>query len=92
MARVRISTTVDEARLAKSRRLLGAPDSQLMDRALQALIDELEGAAEVRALEAAPYEDDPELAWEVSEGPPLPYDGEVPKEVLAKARARRRHR
>jgi hypothetical protein len=92
MARVRISTTVDEARLAKSRRLLEVPDSRLIDRALQALIDELEGTAEVRALESAPYEDDPDLAWKVSEGPPLPYDGAVPKEVLAKARARRRSR
>lgn len=92
MARVRISTTVDEAKLAKSRRLFDAPDSRLMDRALQALIHELEGAAEIRALEAAPYESDPELAWEVSEGPLLPYDGEVPKEVLAKAKARRRRR
>ncbi|MEX2558137.1 MAG: hypothetical protein WEB06_21195 [Actinomycetota bacterium] len=92
MARVRISTTVDEARLARSRLLLDAPDSQLLDRALQALIDELEGVAEIRALESAPYEEDPDLAWEVSEGPPLPYDGAVPKEVLAKARARRRRR
>lgn len=92
MARVRISTTVDEGKLAKSRRLFDGPDSRLMDRALQALIHELEGAAEVRALDAAPYESDPDLAWEVSEGPPLPYDGEVPKEVLAKAKARRRRR
>jgi hypothetical protein len=92
MARVRISTTVDEERLTACRRLFHAPDSRLMDRALQALIDELEGAAEVRALEAHPYEEDPDLAWELSEGPPLPYDGDVPKQVLAKARARRRRR
>lgn len=92
MTRVRISTTVDEGLLAVCRGLLKASDSRLIDRALQALIDELEGAAELSALEAHPYEDDPDLAWTVSEGPPLPYDGEVPEEVLARARARRRRR
>lgn len=92
MARVRISTTVDEERLAACRRLLNAPDSRLVDRALRALIDELEGAAELRALHEHPYEDDPDLAWTVSEGPALPYDGEVPKEVLARARALKRRR
>lgn len=92
MSRVRISTTVDERRLAACRKLLGGPDSRLLDRALQALLDELEGEAERRALAEHPYETDPDLAFEVSEAPPLPYDGAVPKEVLAKARARRRRR
>lgn len=90
MTRVRISTTVDAQRLAACRRLLNAPDSRLIDLALQALLDELEGIAELRALEAHPYEDDPDLNFEVPDGPPLPYDGAVPKEVLARARARRR--
>jgi hypothetical protein len=90
MNRVRISTTVDADRLAVCRRLVKAPDSRLIDRALQALIDQIEELGEVRALKAHPYEDDPDLAWEVGEGPALPYDGEVPKEVLARARARRR--
>ena len=92
MKRVRLSTTVDAERLAKSRRLFKGPDSHLIDRALQALIEEMQGAAELRALEKYPYESDPELAWEVSEGPSLPYDGKVPKKVQALARARRRRR
>ena len=93
MPRVRISTTVDRERLSACRKLLkGTPDSRLIDRALQALIDEHEAAAEIRALELHPYEDDPALAFEVGEGPALPYEGAVPKQVLAKARARRRRR
>ena len=93
MSRVRISTTVDEGRLVAARSLLGGgPDSRLMDRALQALIDAEEAAAEIRALEEHPYEDDPDLAFEVGEGPALPYEGSVPRQVLAKARARRNRR
>lgn len=83
---------MDAARLSTCRRLLRVPDSALIDRALNALIAELEAATEAEALEANPYEDDPNLAWEVSDGPPLPYDGAVPKRVLDRARARRRHR
>jgi len=92
MPRVRISTTVDQARLTRCRRLFREPDSRLIDRALKALIDVIEGEAEVRALEIHPYEDDPDLAGVVSEGPPLPYDGDVPKEIPARAKARRRRR
>lgn len=92
MNRVRVSTTVDQERLNAARRLLREPDSRIIDRALKALINELEGEAEVRALQSHPYENDPDLAWEVSEEPALPYDGEVPKEVLARARSRRRRR
>jgi len=55
----------------------------MVDRALRALMDELEGLAETRALGEAPYDDDPDLAWTVSEGPPMPYEAKVPKEVLA---------
>lgn len=90
MKRVRVSTTVDGDRLSRCRRLLEGPDSVILDRALQALIDELEGEREVAAILAQPYDDDPEVAWTVSEGPTLPYDGKVPAEVLAKARERRR--
>lgn len=90
MNRVRISTTVDGDRLAQCRRLLKTQDSRLIDRALQALLDELEGLAEVRALEAHPYEEDPDLTWEVSDAPTLPYDGKIPAEVRARAKARRR--
>lgn len=92
MKRVRISTTVDAARLEACRRLVKEPDSALMDRALLALIDEIEGQNEIRAIEAHPYEDDPELAWDVGDFPIIPWHGEVPKEVLALARARRRRR
>jgi hypothetical protein len=92
MARIRISTTVDEARLTRCRDLVDEPDSRLIDRALQALLDELEGSAEVKALEAQPYDEDPELAWGASDGPPLAYDAKVPDEVLARARAMRRRR
>lgn len=90
MTRVRISTTVDGERLAAARRLTGEQDSRLFDRALDALIDGAEHAAEIAALEAHPYDVDPDLAWTVREGPPLPYDGEVPPEILAKARERRK--
>lgn len=92
MPRVRISTTVDADRLAACRRLLRGPDSRLIDRALDALLAELEGRAELRALEEHPYEEDPELAWGVSDGPPLPYDAKVPDAVLARAKALRRKR
>jgi hypothetical protein len=93
MKRVRVSTTVDEPLLASARKLLrGVPDSRLIDRALQALIDSVEAAAEIRGLERFPYEDDPGLSFTGVGEPPLPYDDEVPKEVLAMARARRRRR
>ena len=92
MKRVRVSTTVDGGRLAACRRLLRTSDSRLLDRALQALINELEAAAEIRALEEFPYDGDPELASIVSDAPVLPYDGDVPKEVLLRAKARRRRR
>ncbi len=91
MKRVRISTTVDRERLAACRRLLGVPDSQLVDRALEALVAELEGERELAALAARPYEDDPDLAWEAPPGPDLPYDGDVPKDVVRLAARRRRH-
>jgi hypothetical protein len=90
MARVRISTTVDAQQLATVRRLLGATDSRILDRALRALIEQLEEAQELAALAEFPYEDDPDLNWAVKRGAELPYDGEVPVEVLDMAAKRRR--
>jgi hypothetical protein len=91
MARVRISTTVDEHRLARARKLTKEQDSSLMDRALQALIDEIEAVAELRAIQAKPYDADEELSWDVADDP-LPYDGDVPLAVVERARAMRRAR
>lgn len=90
MARVRISTTVDSERLEACRSLLPVADSVLVDRALAALLDDLEGRREHAALDAHPYEDDPELAWPVPPGPDLPYQGEVPAEVVRLVEAQRR--
>ena len=92
MSRVRISTTVDADDLAAARRLLPGSDSRLLDRALAALVEQLEGEREVAALTAHPYEDDPELAWQAPLGPDLPYDGDVPDDVMKLARQRRRAR
>lgn len=90
MNRVRVSTTVDGVQLERCRRLLDLNDSQLLDRALAALIDEVEAAREVDALTRQPYEDDPDLTWSVPPAPALPYDGGVPAEVLRLAEERRR--
>jgi hypothetical protein len=90
MVRVRISTTVDAQQLARVRQLTDAPDSRILDRALAALLEQLEAERELAALSAAPYEDDPDLAWTVPPGPDLPYDGQVPAEVLRLAARRRR--
>jgi hypothetical protein len=92
MSRVRISTTVDGDQLERARALLSAPDSKLIDRALSALVDQLEVERELRALAAHPYEDDPDLSWEVPLGPNLVYDGDVPAEVMRLAAARRKAR
>jgi hypothetical protein len=70
--------------------MLGTSDSQILDRALAALIEQLEAEQELAALAALPYEDDPDLAWPAVPGPDLPYDGEVPVEVLRLAAKRRR--
>ena len=89
MARVRISTTVDGERLEQARRLVDAPDSVLMDRALVALLDRIVARKEVESLQDLPYEEDPDVAWEAPSGPPLPYDGDIPEEIrdLAKKRS-----
>jgi len=90
MTRVRISTTVDAQQLTTVRRMLNAPDSHILDRALKVLIDDVEQAQELAALEALPYEDDPDLSWAPVPGADLPYDGEVPADVLRMAAQRRR--
>ena len=86
MSRVRISTTVDGDRLARGRQLVAGTDSQLLDDALDALI----AAHEREALRRQPYDADPDLPEIVLDGPDLPYDGEVPEEVLRLAEERRR--
>lgn len=88
MSRTRISTTVDAEHLAQCRAEFGVSDTELIDRALAALLRELVGAHERRALESAPYEDDPELAWQAPSGPDLPCDGPVPEEVARLVAAR----
>ncbi|MDA8038723.1 MAG: hypothetical protein M0Z69_06090 [Actinomycetota bacterium] len=61
-----------------------------MDRALAALVEELEAARERQALATLPYDEDSDLAWQAPEPPVLPYEGEVPEEVKRAAAARRR--
>lgn len=87
MSRVRISTTVDGEQLERCRRLLDISDSQLLDRALDALIDERER----EALGRLPYDDDPDLAWSAPDGPDMPYDGEIPEDVRRLAEQRRQN-
>lgn len=92
MRRTRLSTTVDATALARARQLLPGSDSLVVDRALVALLQELEGERELAALAAHPYEADPDLQWEAPPGPDLPFDGDVPEEVMQTARRRRRER
>jgi len=92
MHRVRVSTTVDAESLGRARQLAPGPDSRLLDQALLALVHQLEAEQELAALAAHPYEDDPDLAWQAPIGPELPYDGEIPREVIELARRRRRKR
>lgn len=89
MDRARLSTTVDAASLDRARELMPGSDSRLVDRALAALIEQLEAERELAALASHPYETDPDLAWESPAGPDLPYQGKAPKEVLELARRRR---
>lgn len=90
MTRVRISTTVDAERLRRCRLLVPKPDSQLIDQALGALVANVEAQQELEALDAQPYEADPELTWTAPPGPDLAYDGDVPPDVLELAEARHR--
>jgi hypothetical protein len=56
---------------------------------LACLLDEIETRQEHAALDEHPYEKDPDLNWEAPVGPPLPYDGTVPADVIELARRRR---
>ncbi|MCA1656364.1 MAG: hypothetical protein LC713_01385 [Actinobacteria bacterium] len=49
----------------------------------------LEAEQEQVALDAHPYDADTDLSCEAPPGPALPYDGEVPAEVLRLAALRR---
>lgn len=62
----------------------------MVDLALDALIERIESEREADALMRLPYHDDPELALP-SPGPgvDLPYDGDVPTEILELVRRRR---
>lgn len=89
MKRVRLSTTVDAQLLAGARRLVPGPDSRLVDLALAALVEQVEGERELEALAAHPYEADPDVSWPAPAGPDLPYDGPVPADVRRLAQRRR---
>ncbi len=92
MNRERISTTVDQAVLRQARLRTGSRDSELFDAALAALLDRIDTDAELRAIELAPYEDDPDLALP---GPAIwadDYRGAVPPEIVDEARQRRARR
>ena len=58
MARVRVSTTVDEHLLAEARERIGGNDATLLDAALAALLSH-HRAAEVDAAYVAAYEETP---------------------------------
>jgi hypothetical protein len=93
MDRMRISTTVDGHQLTKARALFSGRDAELLDRALGALIDEIETEREIAALRASPYDRDPMLDLPLIPLPSeLSYDGEVPPHVLALAIERRARR
>lgn len=93
MTRVRVSTTVDEGTLRAARAQLGLRDSELLDRALRALLDELDARAELRALDQAPYDADEALQLpEPNLEGEIPYDGAVPADVIELARRRRTSR
>jgi hypothetical protein len=69
--------------------MVPGPDSRVIDRALKALIEQVEAEQELAVLEALPYDEDPDLSWQAPPGPDLPYDGDIPEEVLQLARERR---
>jgi hypothetical protein len=73
----------------RARELFDGPDSELLDRALELLVRQLDAQRERAALAAQPFEDDPDLAWTAPAGPDLPYDGHIPDDVLELARQRR---
>ena len=91
--RTRISTTVDQERLAAARVQTGLADSALIDLALEALLERAEREAEDRALNDQPYELDAELNALATGWPSLAptlddYDDAVPADVVALFAAR----
>lgn len=92
MARMRISTTVDAEKWATARRLVAGAGSRVVDRALAALIEQVEREHERAVLTAEPYEADDDLSWQAPPGPGLPYDGAVPLDVRRLANRRRAER
>ena len=92
--RTRISTTVDDERLAAARKQTGLPDSQLIDLALASLLERAERDAEDSAFGEHPYELDPDLSglptgWPMSAPPLDDYDESVPTDVVALFASRR---
>jgi hypothetical protein len=85
--RVRISTTVDEARLEQARVRSGQRDSEMFDAALAALLDQIDRETEFRALSVLPYESSE--FGSVAGVPAEPYDGPVPRRVQQLAVRRR---
>lgn len=91
--RTRISTTVDHERLATARSQTGLQDSELIDLALAALLEQSERDAEDRALTNQPYELDPDMnslppGWPPLSPPLDTYDEPVPADVIALFAAR----
>ncbi len=71
--------------------MLQTSDSKLVDRALAALVEEMEERQELHALEAQPYKMTRTWLGSLSRVRICPYDGDVPAEV-ARLAARRRSR
>ena len=95
MARTRISTTVDADRLEDARTRSGLRDSELIDRALELLLQRLVIEAELSSLDRFPYELDSDLGVGEAPGDPegaLPYDGAVPSRIQRLAEERRAER
>ena len=87
--RVRISTTIDGERLEAARLRLGRRDSELFDLALIALLDTLDQEDELAAIEAHPYDKDPDLVVSVPQPFDESYDEAVPESVRLLAEQRR---
>ena len=86
--RIRVSTTVDNERLTLARKQTGLPDSELIDLALEALLERAERDAEDLALGEHPYHRDSELiglpaGWPASAPPLDDYDDAVPADIVA---------
>lgn len=95
MTRIRISTTVDEEQLTRSRALVGGRDTDVLDAAFRALLEKHEAASDLVALNTWPYSADPEVEMPLSlsdDRDGLSYSGEVPTrihEIAERSRAQR---